>query len=101
MKYFSKHYLAVVIATVCAPTICSSVFADDLDETDNTIEEVIVTGSPFAKSAEAVNKPVNILSGDKLQNAAAATLGETLNGQLGVSSASFGYPLIPFSGTFE
>lgn len=78
MKYFPKHYLAVVIAAAC-PTV----FADDL-------EEVVVTASPFAKSIEAVNKPVNLLSGEALQNASASTLGETLNGQLGVSSASFG-----------
>lgn len=78
MKSFSKHYLAVVIATA-SPLVC----ADD-------VEEVIVSASPFEKSIEAVNKPVNLLSGADLQNASSATLGETLNGQLGVSSASFG-----------
>jgi len=78
MKYFPKHYLAVVLAAACP-----AVFAEE-------VEEVVVTASPFAKSVEAVNKPVNLLSGDNLQNASAATLGETLNGQLGVSSASFG-----------
>lgn len=78
MKYFPKHYLAVVIAAACP-----YVFAEEA-------EEVVVTASPFAKSVEAVNKPVNLLSGESLQNASAATLGETLNGQLGVSSASFG-----------
>jgi iron complex outermembrane receptor protein len=78
MKTFPKHYLAVVLAATCSTT-----YADE-------IEEVIVTASPFAKSIEAVNKPVNLLSGDDLKNASAATLGETLNGQLGVSSASFG-----------
>jgi iron complex outermembrane recepter protein len=78
MKHFPKHYLAVVLAAACP-----SVFADDL-------EEVIVTASPLAKTVEAVNKPVNVLSGENLQNASAATLGETLSGQLGVSSSSFG-----------
>jgi iron complex outermembrane receptor protein len=78
MKYFPKHYLTVVIAAACP-----FVFAEEA-------EEVVVTASPFAKSVEAVNKPVNLLSGESLQNASAATLGETLNGQLGVSSASFG-----------
>lgn len=78
MKLFPKHCLALAMAVSC-PTV----FAAD-------IEEVIVTASPFAKTAEAVSKPVNLLSGEDLKNAAAATLGETLNGQLGVSSASFG-----------
>lgn len=83
MKTFPKHYLTLVLAAACAP-----VFADELSS--DKPEEVIVTASPFAKSIEAANKPVNLLSGDDLQNASAATLGETLNGQLGVSSASFG-----------
>jgi len=80
MKPFSKHYLAVMLAAACP-----AVFADSID-----IDEVIVSASPFAKSIEAVNKPVNLLSGEDLKNASAATLGETLSGQLGVSSASFG-----------
>ena len=76
--FFKQRYLAVAIAALCQP-----VFADD-------VEEVVVTASPLSKNAETVNHPVNLLSGDKLHNAAASTLGETLNGQLGVSSASFG-----------
>lgn len=88
MKYLKQHYLAVMIAAACTPT-----FADDFDEAsqnENSFDEVVVTASPFAKNAETVSHPVNVLSGDKLQNAAASTLGETLNGQPGVSSASFG-----------
>lgn len=70
--------LAVAIAALCQP-----VFAEN-------IEEVVVTASPLAKNAETVSRPVNVLSGEQLHAAASATLGETLNGQLGVSSASFG-----------
>ncbi|HWV15516.1 MAG TPA: TonB-dependent receptor [Cellvibrio sp.] len=78
MKAFAKSCLAVAVAAACP-------WASAAD-----VEEVIVTASPFAKTAEAVSKPVNLLSGEDLQAAAAATLGETLSGQLGVSSASFG-----------
>src|SRR5688572_11638971 len=82
MKSFSKHYLAVVIAATCP---FAAAMADS-----NVTDEVVVTASPLVKSIESVNKPVNVLSGNELKNASAATLGETLNGQLGVSSASFG-----------
>jgi len=88
MKTFPKHYLAVVLVAACSPAFADELSSDKLS-TDN-LDEVVVTASPFAKSIEAVNKPVNLLSGEDLQNASAATLGETLNGQLGVSSASFG-----------
>lgn len=76
--FFKYRYLAVAIAALCHP-----VFAGD-------IEEVVVTASPLSKSAETASRPVNVLSGDQLHAAASATLGETLSGQLGMSSASFG-----------
>lgn len=91
MKFFQKHYRAVMItASFFQLIFVHPAIADATHSHEKSIEEVVVTASPFAKSTEMVNHPVNLLSGDKLQNAAAATLGETLNGQLGVSSASFG-----------
>ncbi len=89
MKYFPKHYLAVMISAACPSFFTSDVIADTASN-EKAIEEIVVTTSPFSKSAETVNHPVNILGGNALRNAAAATLGETLDGQLGVSSASFG-----------
>ena len=54
------------------------------------LEEVIITASALGKNAETTQHPVNVLSGQALQNKAGATLGETLQGQPGVNSASFG-----------
>ena len=79
MKTFIP-YPSLALAIAC---VCPSVSAQ-------SIEEIVVTASPLAKNTETVNRPVNLLSGDELQAAASATLGETLSGQLGVSSASFG-----------
>ncbi|GAA6151223.1 TonB-dependent receptor [Pseudoteredinibacter isoporae] len=59
-------------------------------EHQNTIEEVIVSASPLDKTHSDNTRPAAIMSGDQLRQAAAATLGETLKGQLGVASASFG-----------
>ena len=83
MKFVLKHCLRVVMVFACLSIFVQTAYAEDIDE-------VVVTASPFAKTAETVNQPVNVVSGEALHNAAAATLGETLNGQLGVSSASFG-----------
>jgi iron complex outermembrane recepter protein len=87
MKSFPKYWLTLVIAAVC-----HSVIADSNDEGNEVkeVDEVIVTASPLTKTSEAVNRPVNLLSGDNLKNAAAATLGETLKDQLGVNASSFG-----------
>jgi iron complex outermembrane recepter protein len=89
MKSFPKHYLAVMVSATCHSFFVNNAIANTASD-ESAIDEVIVTVSPFSKSAETVNHPVNIINGDALRNAAAATLGETLNGQLGVSSASFG-----------
>lgn len=54
------------------------------------MEEVSVTASPLEKNRDAISQAVGILSGDELRQEAAATIGETLSNQLGVSSAGFG-----------
>ncbi|MFD1216998.1 TonB-dependent receptor [Microbulbifer celer] len=56
----------------------------------DALEEVNVTVSPLEKPADAVAAPVSVLKGDELRKAASATLGQTLNSQLGVANASFG-----------
>ncbi|NHN39259.1 TonB-dependent receptor [Pseudomaricurvus alcaniphilus] len=53
-------------------------------------EEVVVSASPLNQSVSDNPHPVSVLSGDALQRQASATLGATLQGQVGVSSASFG-----------
>ncbi|KUJ83796.1 TonB-dependent receptor [Microbulbifer flavimaris] len=54
------------------------------------LEEVNVTVSPLEKPVDAVAAPVSVLSGEALREAASATLGDTLKGELGVANASFG-----------
>jgi len=85
MKLFSRHSLTVALAAV-SPLV----FANSDSDSQDSAEEVIVTASPFAKSEDTVSHPVNVISGEELHNAASATLGETLNGELGVTSSSFG-----------
>ncbi|GGO74217.1 TonB-dependent receptor [Bowmanella pacifica] len=53
---------------------------------DTSIEVVDVTASPFHASAIESALPVTVLSGDKLRNKQASTLGDTLAGEVGVHS---------------
>lgn len=55
-----------------------------------TIEELIITASPHGKTQEQIAGAINVLDGEALQREAAATLGETLKNQIGISSSSFG-----------
>jgi len=83
-----KHtYLVAFVATCISPYSA----ADDSGyEHDLTIEEIVVTASPVHSDSEKVIQGISILSGDNLRESAAATLGETLNSELGISSTAFG-----------
>ena len=56
----------------------------------DSLDEIVVTASPLGKSVDELVKPINVLSGDELEREVAATIGETLNNQLGINSGSFG-----------
>ncbi|MEW5248690.1 TonB-dependent receptor [Microbulbifer sp. 2201CG32-9] len=80
MKNYSKLALAIAGALTVPYGFAQS----------EVLEEVNVTVSPLDKPADAVAAPVSVLSGDKLRDRASATLGDTLNSELGVHNASFG-----------
>lgn len=80
-----------ILASAISITLPLSVFAGPgHPEHRQAIEEIIVSASPLQKNHSENTRPASVLSGDALRQQAAATLGETLKGQLGVSSASFG-----------
>ncbi len=56
---------------------------------EHDIEEVVVTG-PFHEPVTDSALPISVLSNEELRKQVANSLGDTLNGQLGVHSASFG-----------
>ncbi|MCL4837716.1 MAG: TonB-dependent receptor plug domain-containing protein, partial [Thermoanaerobaculia bacterium] len=53
-------------------------------------EAIVVTASPEARSQEDLAQPVSVVSGDDLLVLLQPTVGETLAGQVGVASTSFG-----------
>ncbi|MFP5357527.1 MAG: TonB-dependent receptor [Gammaproteobacteria bacterium] len=60
------------------------------DEDATELEPVIVTASPFGREADELVQPVEVLSGRELDRKRAATIGDTLDAELGVSNADFG-----------
>src|SRR5688572_10464045 len=63
-----------------------SAHAQDHEGTD----EIIVTGVPRDRAAGELAQSVTVVASDELDRIRAATLGETLANQLGVSSSQFG-----------
>jgi iron complex outermembrane receptor protein len=59
-------------------------------QTESAPEVVVVTGVPHERAPGELAQSVTVVAGDELDRTRAATLGETLANQVGVSSSSFG-----------
>lgn len=58
--------------------------------TPSVIEVIDVTATPFHSSTIESAMPVSVISGDRLRERQASTLGETLQHEIGVHSSSYG-----------
>lgn len=54
------------------------------------VETIVITADPFARTVDQLVQPTEILSGEELERRRGATLGETLEHELGVSTTDFG-----------
>lgn len=78
-----------ILPAVCLLVLAGPSLAQD-DAPATELEPVIVTANPFGRAADELVQPVEVLAGRELDRKRAATLGDTLDGELGVSSADFG-----------
>ncbi len=72
----------------CAAALLGTASAANLHEPD--YDTIVVTASPLSKNAEALATPVSVLDDEELRRAAAASLGDTLRREPGISSTGFG-----------
>lgn len=70
-----------------APTVTSDTRHD---QQPTSLDAVVVTATPLRSSAEELAQPVEVLSGEKLDEARGTTLGETVGKLPGVQSSNFG-----------
>lgn len=66
------------------------VLAQSSDLVPQQIDEMVVTSSPLRKTLFELAQPATILADEELQDRLQGTLGDTLNGQPGISATSFG-----------
>ena len=59
-------------------------------QTESPPDELVVTGVPRERAPGELAQSVTVVAGDELDRTRAATLGETLANQVGVSSSYFG-----------
>src|SRR5690242_18398063 len=77
--------LRAAVASALSVAVCSVVIAQE-----TRVEEVVVTSTALHENPLEVAQPTEVVSGDELRRQVAASLGETLSGELGVSSTYFG-----------
>lgn len=81
----TNHSLRAAVASALSVAVCSVVVAQE-----TRVEEVVVTSTALHENPLEVAQPTEVVSGDELRRQVAASLGETLSGELGVSSTYFG-----------
>ncbi len=60
------------------------------DDGTAALPEIVVTADPLARGIDELTQPVEVLSGAQLDRDRGASIGETLERQLGVSTTDFG-----------
>ncbi|CAA9357406.1 MAG: Zinc-regulated outer membrane receptor [uncultured Lysobacter sp.] len=81
----SALYIALL---ACAPVLHAQNHADRDSAVD--LDHVVVRATPLATTAEDLTRPVDVLSGERLDEAKASSLGETVSRLPGVQSSYFG-----------
>lgn len=71
-------------------SIASSLHAQDTDDSSGTLNEMVVTANRSGQTLFEQIQPASVLVGEDLHLKLQPTLGETLKGEPGVSSTSFG-----------
>ena len=73
---------------ICAALVLSALCSSNT--VSNEIEEVIVTSSLIDQTLSDIENPLHVVSGEDLSTNASQSLGESLDGLLGVSSSDYG-----------
>lgn len=80
-----SYSLRIVVVAMLAAAQAPQVHAQE-----SRVEEVVVTSTALHENPLEVAQPTSVVAGDELRRQIAASIGETLAGELGVSSTYFG-----------
>ena len=84
------HALWLCLALPAALQAQESPQQDPHRQDVHQLDSVVVTASPLHQTAEELVRPVEVLAGEKLDEAKTNTLGQTLERSPGIQSSSFG-----------
>jgi iron complex outermembrane receptor protein len=85
LDMFRNPFVRAAVAGALSHCLIGTAFAQE-----KSVEEVVVTSTALKENPLEVAQPTTVIGGDDLHRQVAASLGETLAGELGVSSTYFG-----------
>ncbi|GAB2512265.1 TonB-dependent receptor [Lysobacter humi (ex Lee et al. 2017)] len=89
MRSLPRTALSLALLAAIAPALAQQ--ADPHDHAhERELDRVVVRATPLPTTAEDLTRPVDVLAGERLDEAKAATLGETVSRLPGVQSSYFG-----------
>lgn len=88
-----QHTLFKGSALICAATLSSLTHAHDGSDHDMPVyvlDEIVLSAGPIARPVDDFTSPFTSIDSASIQRKSSGTLGELLDGELGVSATSFG-----------
>lgn len=79
-----------LLSLLTASALCAQGTPPPVNEEPVALEDLVVTAHPYARDQFDLAQPTNVLAGTRLALRQAASLGELLGGETGVSSTYFG-----------
>lgn len=83
-------YMATLAMSSLPFIVTQNAVAQDSPHHQHEINEVVISASPLEERAAGINQANSVLAGEALQREAAATIGETLKNQPGITNSGFG-----------
>ena len=83
-------YMATLAMSSLPFIVTQNAVAQDLSHHQHEINEIVISASPLEERAAGINQANSVLAGEALQREAAATIGETLKNQPGITNSGFG-----------
>jgi len=94
MNKNNLHVGRLVASAFCACGFAAPALAQEQQEaaTDrhHQIDEITVTATPLSRTVKQLAQPTSVMSGDDLAMKQSTSIGETVSGELGLSSTYFG-----------
>ncbi|MEX2125007.1 MAG: TonB-dependent receptor [Woeseia sp.] len=88
---FARRGIASGYCFACLSAATAAVAQDKaVEDRHHPLDEITVTATPLSRTVTQLAQPISVMSGDELTLKQSTSIGETVSGEVGVSSTYFG-----------